>query len=318
MKLSIIIPVYNTEKYLCRCIDSVIDQFTSDCEIILVDDGSTDDSSVICDEYAANHKGLNVIHQENQGLSAARNTGIEAANGDYIMFLDSDDWIEKDSLQLFLTIINTYSPDLINGRAILTDGFGLNKPKIDYYIPDGFYLIHDYLNLLKDRMIYTPCAPFTLCKRSFLNDNGIRFKKGILHEDQLWTPIILLNAKNIYCSEKYFYYNYVRQGSITHSGNRTRSGTDLITVCSELQKELCKHSDAQNIEPLWDLVVRKYLEATVMLGKPVKDNRKISRKTLLQHSYFDKTKKKARLFTLSPYLYIIVAKMGSRLGHHER
>lgn len=314
MKLSIVIPVYNTERYLNRCLDSVINQLTDECEIILVDDGSTDNCPVICDEYANNYKSVVVIHQENQGLSAARNAGIETSNGDYLMFLDSDDWIENDTLCHFIEIIDKYSPDLINGRAKLIDDSGECIPKIAYYIPKGLYNMQEYYALMKQKLVYTPCAPFTLCKRKLITEKEIRFKRGILHEDTLWTPLLLINARNIYCTDKYFYYNYVRQGSITHSGNRFRSGNDLITVCYELRSELMEHPELHNTEALWDIVARKYLEATVMIGKPVKDNRAINAKELVKYSYFDKTKKKAKLYKLSPMLYIGVAKFNARIN----
>lgn len=98
MTFSIIIPVYNVEKYLNECVDSVLNQKNVDYEIILVDDGSTDNSGQICDEYLKKHSNVSVIHKVNGGLSDARNAGLESAEGDYILFVDSDDKIEENSL----------------------------------------------------------------------------------------------------------------------------------------------------------------------------------------------------------------------------
>lgn len=112
-KITIIIPVYKVEKYIHQCIDSVIDQSYKNLEIILVDDGSPDKCPEICDDYAKKDKRIKVIHQENQGLSSARNTGIKASTGDYINFIDSDDWIEREAFQIALDTRNRWDADLV-------------------------------------------------------------------------------------------------------------------------------------------------------------------------------------------------------------
>ena len=98
-KISIVIPVYNVGQYLCQCLDSIITQTIQDYEVILVDDGSTDESPSICDKYAEKNKRFTVIHQKNEGSAKARNTGLDKATGEYIAFIDSDDWINEDHLQ---------------------------------------------------------------------------------------------------------------------------------------------------------------------------------------------------------------------------
>lgn len=97
-KISIIVPVYNVEKYLRKCIDSILNQTFKDFELILIDDGSTDESGKICDEYNLKDNRIKVIHKENGGLSSARNAGLDIAQGEYIGFVDSDDWIESDQI----------------------------------------------------------------------------------------------------------------------------------------------------------------------------------------------------------------------------
>ena len=104
-KISVIIPVYDTEEFLSRCLDSVLCQTHRDLEVILIDDGSTDASGALCDEYAEKDTRIQVIHQENSGSSAARNTGLEAACGDYIGFVDSDDWLEPDMYAYLLDLL---------------------------------------------------------------------------------------------------------------------------------------------------------------------------------------------------------------------
>lgn len=131
--VSIIIPVYNTEKYLPRCLDSVLAQSYSNFELILVDDGSVDNSGKICDEYAARDSRIRVLHQDNQGVSIARNNGMAAAQGEYISFIDSDDWVEPDYLMSFINVsIPTDDAQLVGlvvvhkdiyGHTIINDGF---------------------------------------------------------------------------------------------------------------------------------------------------------------------------------------------------
>lgn len=110
---SIIIPVYNVEKYLNKCVDSVLNQTFTDFEVILVDDGSPDNCPAICDSYAEKDKRVRVIHKQNGGLICARKSGLEAARGDYIGFVDSDDWIEENMYELFADMIKKYSPDMV-------------------------------------------------------------------------------------------------------------------------------------------------------------------------------------------------------------
>ena len=112
VKVTVIIPVYNTEKYLAECIESAINQSLRDIEIILVDDASPDNAGKICDEYAAKDSRIKVIHQENQGVSAARNNGLEHANGEYVYFLDSDDMIEESFLEKAYNVAKANDSDL--------------------------------------------------------------------------------------------------------------------------------------------------------------------------------------------------------------
>ena len=308
MKLSVVVPVYNVQDYLARCLDSVLSQVSDEYEMLLIDDGSSDQSARICDEYAARYAQVTAFHQENGGLSSARNRGIEKSRGEYVMFLDSDDWIENGAISRFCGVIDRYAPDLILGKAYLTDGNGRKESKINYYIPEGLYDIREYLNKLKEKMEFSPCAPFMVYKKSFLDEHQLRFKAGILHEDILWTLTALTHAENIYCMDDYFYFNYIRQGSITHSGNHERSGRDIVTVCSELREQFKSVPNDMPIEALRDIVARKYLEATAMLGRPVKGDCRMSGRELMDYSFFARTRKKAMLYRFSPRLYIFLAK----------
>ncbi len=132
MKLSIIVPVYNVEKYLHKCVDSILSQTLTDFECILVDDGSTDNSSVICDEYAAKDPRIVVIHKQNGGLSSARNTGLDISQGDYIGFVDSDDWIEPEMYMYMYTYANDNSCDMMCCQCRRVNNY--QSPPPDYNI----------------------------------------------------------------------------------------------------------------------------------------------------------------------------------------
>ena len=111
-KISIIVPIFNIEKYLSRCLDSILEQTYKNLEVILVDDGSVDNSGMIADKYARKDQRIKVIHQVNQGVSAARNTGIDLATGDYIGFVDGDDYIEPDMYEILMRIIEEQQVDI--------------------------------------------------------------------------------------------------------------------------------------------------------------------------------------------------------------
>src|SRR5699024_8688641 len=122
LKISVIVPVYNAEKYLHRCIKSILDQTYKNLEIILVDDGSIDTSGKICDYYDHKDERIKVIHKENGGQSSARNTGLTIASGDYVSFVDSDDWIVEDIYEYCINLIKTTNCDVVDFKCMFTNG----------------------------------------------------------------------------------------------------------------------------------------------------------------------------------------------------
>lgn len=128
--ISVIVPVYNVEKYLSKCLDSIINQTYKNLEIILIDDGSTDDSGKICDEYSKMDKRVKVFYQQNQGVSAARNKGIDLATGEYLTFVDADDWIEKDYFEKAVEYLNKFNPVVMINNYLKIDK---DKNIINYF-----------------------------------------------------------------------------------------------------------------------------------------------------------------------------------------
>ena len=221
MKLSIIVPVYNVEAFLNKCVDSLLDQDLSreDYEIVLVDDGSTDSSGALCDTFAAEHGNIRVIHQQNRGLSGARNAGIPVASGDYVMFVDSDDFLCPNVLGTLVGLMESKELDILrfNYQNVNMDGavFEPNKyvkPFVDYSDE-----VCDGETFLNERLGYACYAWQFLVKASILRQEGNGFKEGIYFEDVEWTPRILLQARRVASTDTLVYNYLFRTGSIARN-----------------------------------------------------------------------------------------------------
>ncbi len=308
MLLTIVVPVYRVENYIRRCIDSVLCQINSSIEIILVDDGSPDNSGKICDDYASKYECIQVIHKTNGGLSSARNAGINEARGEYILFLDSDDWLFEGCLNQFLEIIQNYDADLIVGKAKVIDDQGNTFDKLNYTIRKGLYSSEEYISLLNKRKSYSACAPFTLCRTELIRKKNIRFLEGVVQEDELWTPTILLNAETVFFSDVYFYYNFVRNDSITHSTNKAVEGSDLLTVTRNVL-ELFQTHGIENAQALTDKMVFNYLRAICLVDRFENEKAIFTGRLLRKYAFFRTTKLKALLYSASPGFYLFVHKL---------
>lgn len=220
MLVSFIIPVYNVEKYLNECVDSVINQNFNDFEVVLVDDGSIDNSGHICDEYAEKYDFISVIHKQNGGLSDARNAGLNVAKGEYVLFLDSDDYIADGSLSAIADSIKSFSPDVVflNAKKFFPDGTivplgdGYNANKINGKSKSE----------VMEHLAFLPKYPGSACtkaiRRQLVFDNALFFEKGLLSEDIDWTMRLFSVAENfVFCDTDYYYYRQSRTGSITNT-----------------------------------------------------------------------------------------------------
>ena len=245
-KLSIIVPVYNVEQYLRKCVDSLLAQDISDYEIILVDDGSTDGSGAICDEYELKAKSqelrvksasVRVIHRKNGGLSAARNSGLEVARGEYVMFVDSDDYLQMNVLGTLIDQMEDKRLDVLrynykNVRLAKSEElrgkseyevfepFKTGKPYFDYSSE-----VVDGETFLNERLGYACYAVMFMIRRDLIfnplnsSSENTLFTPGIYFEDTDWTPRMLMRAKRA-ASTEMIVYNYLwREGSITLPDN---------------------------------------------------------------------------------------------------
>jgi len=247
--LSIIIPVYNVEKYLHVCVDSVICQSFQDYELILVDDGSPDSCPAICDEYAARYRKVKVIHKKNGGLPDARNCGMLAAIGKYLLFIDSDDFIGENSLSNVVGTLNREGETdviLLNVAHCYKDGtisdsrgsFIKNK----LYKKDHMEAL-TYLTSLSD---FTTSACLKLMKREVLVSNNIFFTNVRWCEDTDFSLKLYLCAKTYnYCDSYVYYYRKDREGSITYSFTE-KDFYDLLYIISKWVEEVKTNPDYEN------------------------------------------------------------------------
>lgn len=217
--LSVIVPVYNVEDYLSKCIDSLIVQTLKDIEIILVNDGSIDKSGDICDKYRLKDNRIKVIHKENGGLSDARNVGIDIARGKYISFIDSDDWIEPKMFEILYSLAIKNEADIVQGDYIKVYDENVIVNNISERITK--YNSEQILNeLYGPNYIKTVIVWNKIYKRELFNE--IRFPKGKLCEDEFTTYKILHNANLIIDTNIPMYYYRQREGSIMNSNFNIR------------------------------------------------------------------------------------------------
>lgn len=213
--ISVIVPIYNSEKYLKKCIDSIKNQTYKDLEIILVNDGSTDNSPKICDEYAKIDNRIKVIHQENGGLSAARNAGLKSASGEYITFVDSDDYIEDDTYEKVNSAIERFDSDLVFFREKSVDEQG-RTIYINGDTPTGkiFEISKDdAAELIIGRLINGMCDK--VYKASVIND--IFFKEGYMYgEDFMYNLLALTRVKTVSYVDQIKYSYVSNSSSVTH------------------------------------------------------------------------------------------------------
>ena len=241
--VSIIVPVYNVEKYLEQCINSIINQTYKNIEIILIDDGSTDNSGIICDEYAKKDNRIKVIHKDNEGISATRNRGIDESSGKYISFVDSDDYIEKNMIEILYKDIEKENADIaVCNYIIVKDKNNIKKDKNNSYN----VIILSQNDAL--RMCFCNEFEFYLWNKIFKKTlfNEIKFPKGKNSEERYTLPKLIDNSKKIIYDNRKLYYYRIRKNSIIHSNEKINY--DAIEADSYLLEYMkVNHKNLENI-----------------------------------------------------------------------
>lgn len=296
---SIVIPIYNTKQYLARCVASVLHQTFSNIEILLVDDGSTDGSAALCDAYAQQDSRVSVIHKENGGLSDARNAGIDAAAGSYILFLDSDDYLEPDACERLLPAAETGS-DILVGKWIRDSAAPASCPDGDRFV---VWEARDYLKQALAGGHMSMAAVLYILNRSFVERHSLKFKYGICHEDDEFTPRAFLAAHTVTQSNVEFYHYILREGSITTQRDRRKNARDLFDTCMELESIYSKLADRHLARLLRDTLVMESL-SLFQDGRLYRYGPEyLHRKFVFRNAFRLRTRLKAVLYCASPRFY---------------
>ncbi len=293
LKLSIVVPIYKVEQYLHKCIDGLLDQNLpqDEYEIILVDDGSPDRCGEICEGYAARFDNIKVVHRENGGLSAARNSGIEVAQGKYIQFVDSDDYLEPNVLKILVNKMVVDHLDVlrfnyqnVNEKYEIFEPNKISKPFVDYRDEPC-----DGLPFLTERLGFGCYAWQFMIRRELME--GCMFKEGVYFEDTEWTPRLLLKAERVSSTDTMTYNYLMRQGSITKSVDeklKRKVLDDKLLLIDSLQEQMKDVKDKRWFE---GMIAQTVLS---VLGY-------VNENYYHERSDFCKVLKMKKVFPLSPY-----------------
>lgn len=254
--VSVIVPVYATEKYLAQCIDSILCQSYSDLEILLVDDGSVDRSSEICDEYAEKDPRIVVIHQPNQGVSAARNTGIDRSKGAYLTFVDSDDELLPNAVEIMLNDLLKHDADISYGVKSSVDLHGNETNIYEDHICSVYEGMQSLmLSLDGERQTNSACAK--LFKRSFLGNT--RFEAGrCINEDGFFLFECYVKQPKVVQHNICVYRYFIREGSASSNKKFNKKHLDMIYF-SERKKEIINNQFPELREKIVNMEVSTHL-----------------------------------------------------------
>ena len=266
MKISIIIPIYNAEKYLNRCIDSIINQTVNNWELLLVDDGSMDGSLSICEKYGLNDGRIVIIHKENEGLVSARKAGLKVAKGEYVTYVDADDWIEKDMYRHLMQIIINTKADIVTSGCIRD--YGNHILIDDGRIPTGLYEGQELVNVVLTNLVSTDnfyqdnLSPFLwnkiydrklLLKYQIFVDNRIT-----IGEDLACTYPCILNAESIFILKK-SYYHYCMYGNSMMGNSKYNNWDNLQILFNNLKEQMFQQvGRVENIMKQYDVLKLYY------------------------------------------------------------
>lgn len=311
--VSVVVPVYNTADYLDRCLQSIINQTYKDFEVILIDDGSTDGSDIICKKYLGQDKRIKYCRIQNSGVSVARNTGIQNASGEFLLFVDSDDYIDRHFLEELVKCQRLYECDIVKYSATISSDMNasMNQAQNHTHIYTSKEALEEYF--YGDETKIKVQIWSGLYKRSlFLN---LKFPEGKVYEDSYITPRLLASSSKIVYLDYPGYIYYLREGSIMHSG----LSTEKISAY-DLYKYLYYHLKESLSSELIGTIIEKWIYQYIYTYRNiVKEKRKIpdykswlkkiyselknDEKFLLKQPLGSSCKKQMKLFLISPTLF---------------
>ena len=319
-QLSIIVPAYKVEAYLPKCIDSILAQTFRDFELILVDDGSTDSTPAICDAAAAKDERVVVIHQKNGGVSAARNAGLDAVRGDYIGFVDSDDYIEPEMYETLMRQMKADDSDIVICNFSYADKAGNILPKESLLTKDELLSREEAVRRLSGNKNWYYVTLWNRLYRREVFEN-IRFPVGRLHEDEYVAHLLYWNCKRISVIKKQLYFYVQREGSITTQ--------ESVMQSLDRAEGFFDRSEFAQKHQLYDVVINACNSGLVNLADIVVEHRaktpeeeqqlkktKERADTLVKYCLhirgYGKNKWKLWLFAISPALYCKALKYKNR------
>lgn len=298
MKVSFILPIYNVEKYLSECVESILSQTYKDFEILLVDDGSPDNCPALCDEWAGRDSRIKALHKPNGGLSDARNYGLERAMGEYVIFVDSDDfWIGKDSLEKLMDVVVAHPEcDFISFNCLY---YYQNEATYSKWVAyDEKLAVPTDKDTAMRSLVASGTLPMSAClkviSRKSLSDMELHFIKGIISEDVPWFIDLLEGSKKCMFVNQYIYaYRQNVQGSITASGS-PKSAKDLFTIVKNEVKKMDSRSFSKEAkEALYSFLAYEFCILLTMTPNMTKAERQelLSYKWLLKYTVNPKVRK---------------------------
>ena len=298
-KISVVIPVYNAIKYLSVCVSSVLSQTFSNYEIILVDDGSSDGSEALCDQLEKEHENIRTIHQKNAGASAARNTGLSAASGEYVHFIDSDDLLSRHTVyeELNKTVLDSENEIIFFRRERFIDGReGIDAIQPEYHVCGRFQ--GDVLgHVLKEKYQLTLTCPVNkIFLRRFLIENDLFFRKGLEHEEDEWLPRVIATARTVWFDKGVCYSVRNHPDSMSKISNEERNTS---RACSKIeiaatgmafmeQRKLSKETLSLSADYYWEYLIDAC--AACRTFKEKENRQKVFQKLKEHKSFFDSSR----------------------------
>lgn len=310
INISFIIPVYNVELYLERCVQSIISQNIECYEIILINDGSLDNSAAICNSLANSYDFIETIHQKNSGLSGARNTGLHKAKGEYIVFVDSDDKLKNGVIQSLINICIEEKLDVLCCDYCNEYANGIIQNSIvETIVTEGVVSGREYMK----QVLYSNCLQMmvwmNIYRRQFIIDNRLEFPIGLNHEDEEWTPRVLECARRVKGVDSIFYQYLQRDDSISNDFTKFQENSlDQIKVCYRLKEYIRTWEDKELAQMYEDHIITLFLSA-FQKGKLYK--RAFNEYTNCH--FFDgmemgkKNQYKVKVYKLNRYLYFLIS-----------
>ena len=313
--MSVVVPIYKVERYLSKCVESILFQTYKDLEIILVNDGSPDNCGTIAENYAFLDSRVKVLHKENGGLSDARNYGVQFVTGEFTLFVDSDDWLDKSMIEELVKTSNIYQADVVQSAFYYAyDDHLLFDSKA--YKQNNSPIVLNNKSLMYELVTNNMVKNFAwgkLYKTKIIKD--IPFKKGVLFEDVFWAHQVMQRVKRYVCLNKPFYFYLQREDSIV--ATYTPRNLDIIEGLKERHRFIEEYYESLTNESYKVLLKTSLIHYILLMRKREKDRNGLYRKEIFEYIKGNYTelkkatvddgllKKQLIMFSIHPYLYTV-------------